>query len=93
MAEFANTLTQLKSFVAGRRQHRDARQHIHVAWVCVAEDLRRVEEAETSLVDMLADFMPVLAVVTKARSDQGFRAKVQELLPRAVNVVRVRAIP
>lgn len=93
MAEFANTLTQLKKFVATRHQDHDARKHIHVAWVCVAEDLRRVEEAETSLVDMLSEYMPVLAVVTKARADQGFRAEVQRLLPRAGNVLRVRAIP
>lgn len=93
MAEFATTLTRLKALAAERRQDRDARQHLHVAWVCVAEDLRRVEDAETALVEMLADFMPVLGVVTKARADQGFRAKVQDLLPRAVNVVRVRSIP
>jgi uncharacterized protein (DUF697 family) len=92
MAEFDNTLTQLKTFVAARRQDHDARKHIHVAWVCISEDLRRVEEAESRLVDMLADFMPVLAVVTKARADEGFRAEVQRLLPRAGNVVRVRAI-
>ena len=92
MGEFANTLTALKSFVAARRQEHDPRRHVHVAWVCVAEDLRRVEVAETALVDMLADFMPVLAVVTKARADQGFRAEAQRLLPRALNVVRVRAL-
>lgn len=92
MAEFANTLVQLKSFVATRRQDADPCKHVHVAWVCLAEDLRRVEDAETSLVEMLADFMPVLAVITKARADQGFRAEVQRLLPRAVNVVRVRSI-
>lgn len=92
MAEFENTLTQLRSFVAARRQEHDPRKHIHVAWVCVAEDLRRVEEAETRLVEMLADFMPVLAVVTKARANHGFSAEVQRLLPRTTNVVRVRAI-
>lgn len=93
MAEFEKTLTQLREFVATRRLDHDPRKHIHVAWVCVAEDLRRVEEAETKLVDMLADFMPVLAIVTKARADNGFRAEVQRLLPRAGNVVRVRSIP
>jgi uncharacterized protein (DUF697 family) len=92
MAQFEQTLTQLRTFVAMCRHDHDPRKHIHVAWVCVAEDLRRVEEAETKLVDMLADFMPVLAVVTKSRADQGFRAEVQRLLPRAANVVRVRAI-
>ncbi len=93
MAEFATTLTQLKEFVATRRREADSRKHIHVAWVCVAEDLRRVEAAESSLVEMLSEYMPVLAVVTKARADQGFRAEVQRLLPRAGNVLRVRSIP
>ncbi|AKT42833.1 YcjF family protein [Chondromyces crocatus] len=93
MSEFEATRTALKRFVSSRRQDPDARKHIHVAWVCVSEDLRRVEEAETSLVEMLADYMPVLAVITKARADQGFRAEVQRLLPRALNVVRVRALP
>lgn len=93
MSELATTLTALKRFVASRRQEHDPRRHVHVAWVCVAEDLRRVEEAESALVDMLADHMPVLAVVTKARADQGFRAEVQRLFPRASNVVRVRSLP
>jgi uncharacterized protein (DUF697 family)/predicted GTPase len=92
MAEFADTLKQLKTFVAARCDDHDPRKHIHVAWVCIAEDLRRVEEAESQLVDMLADFMPVLAIITKARADNGFRAEVQRLLPRAANVVRVRSI-
>jgi len=92
MGAYATTLTSLKELVASRRQEHDPRKHIHVAWVCIAEDLRRVEEAETQLVDMLADFMPVLGIVTKARSDQGFRAEVQRLLPRTLNVVRVRSL-
>lgn len=47
----------------------------------------------SQLVVLLAEFMPVVAVITKARSDQGFRAEAQRLLPQARNVVRVRAIP
>ena len=92
LGDFAATLAALKALVAERRSDRDPRRHIHVAWVCVSEDLRRVEAAESGLVETLADFMPVLAVVTKARADQGFRAEVQRLLPRATNVVRVRSI-
>ena len=92
MAEFATTLTQLRTFVAERRRDQDARKHVHVAWVCVSEDLRRVEEAESKLVDVLSDFMPVVVVVTKARADHGFRAEVQRLLPRTTNTLRVRAI-
>jgi uncharacterized protein (DUF697 family) len=40
---------------------------------------------------MLAEHAPVVGVITKARADGGFRAVVQKLLPKARNVVRVRA--
>jgi hypothetical protein len=93
MADFSGTLESLEAFLSERRADRDQEKHIHVAWVCVAEDLRRVEEAETKLTEMLAEFVPVIGVITKARADQGFRADVQRLLPSVRNVVRVRAIP
>jgi hypothetical protein len=65
------TLKSLKSFVAERARERDQRRQIHVAGVCDAEDLRRVEEAETSLAAMRAGFLPVVGVITKACADQG----------------------
>ena len=68
-----------------------AKRHIHVAWLCIAEDGRRVEDAEIELCSDLAEQMPVLGVITKSRSDAGFRAEVQRLLPEATGVVRVRA--
>ncbi|MCS6864634.1 MAG: GTPase [Gemmataceae bacterium] len=92
MADFDATLRTLRTFVSERSREPDARKHIHVGWVCIAEDLRRVERAEEELTQMLADFMPVIVVITKARADQNFRALVQSMLPRARNVVRVRAI-
>ena len=36
--------------------------------------------------------MPVLGVITKARSDDGFRAEAERLLPQAKNILRVLAI-
>ena len=92
MADFAKTMGDLQSFVRERGRNTDPKLHIHAAWICISEDLRRVEPAEEQLVEMLADYMPVITVVTKARSDQGFRAKVQELLPLTKNVIRVRAV-
>ena len=79
-------------FVEVRRREAHETRHIHIAWVCISEDGRRVEEAEIELNRRLAEFMPVLGIVTKARHDQGFRAEVQGLLPEAANVVRVRAL-
>lgn len=92
LTAYRETIGELKKVVADRRADRDLNRHIHVAWLCIQEDGRRIEEAEVELHEMLADYMPVIGVVTKSRSDNGFKAEVQSLLPRARNVIRVRAI-
>lgn len=92
MADFASTLEPLESFVSEQHSDPDPNKHLHVAWVCIAEDSRRIEEAETELTEMLSKFVPVIGVITKARADGGFRVEVQRLLPKSRNVVRVRAI-
>ena len=89
--DFPATRDELITLVKKRAASEKAKRHIHVAWLCIAEDGRRVEEAEIDLSGALAEHMPVLGVITKARSDDGFRAEVQQLLPKAKNVVRVRA--
>lgn len=92
MKDFQETLDPLEDTILIRKRDVDAQRHIHIAWVCLSEDSRRVQDGEVALVEMLAKHVPVIVVVTKARADEGFRAKVQELLPVARNVVRVRAI-
>jgi uncharacterized protein (DUF697 family)/GTP-binding protein EngB required for normal cell division len=92
MADYKKSISDLGLSVSERARNLDPNQHIHVAWICIIEDLRRVEPAEEELVKMLADYMPVIAVITKASSDEGFRSTVQQLLPLVKNVVRVRAI-
>ena len=89
--DFPTTRDELLTFVEKRAASEKAKRHIHVAWLCIAEDGRRVEDAEVDLGDALAAHMPVLGVITKARSDDGFRAEVQRLLPNTKNIVRVRA--
>ena len=92
MSDFQETLGELKRLVDQRVKERDPQSRIHVAWLCVHEDGRRVETAEVALCRELAQYMPVIGVITKARSDGGFRVEVQRLLPEAKNVVRVRAL-
>jgi len=93
MADFGVTIEELQRLIDDRARDTDPSRHIHVAWVCIAEDSRRVEDAEAQLVSMLEHRrVPVIAVITKARADQGFRQVVQELLPQARNVLRVRAL-
>ena len=92
MSDFKKTLDELMELVEKRAKETEAQDHIHAAWLCVHEDGRRIESAEEELCRALARYMPVLGVITKARRDDGFRAKVQHLLPDARQVVRVRAI-
>lgn len=92
LKEYQQIIDELVQFVSEQAQETDFNRHLHVAWLCVSEDGRRVEEAEIELHERLAKFMPVLGVITKARFDDGFRAEVQRLLPDAKNVVRVRAL-
>lgn len=93
LEKYAETLTELERLVEERQRDSDPNRHVHCAWACISEDSRRVDDGEIKLVDMLArNGVPVVGVVTKARADQGFRAEVQRLLPKATNVVSVRAI-
>lgn len=93
LSRYEETLAQLETVVRDRQRERDPNRHIHCGWVCLSEDSRRVDPGEIAIVELLArNGVPVVAVVTKARADQGFRAEVQRLLPRASNVVSVRAI-
>lgn len=93
LERYTETLSELEKLVRDRQRDPDPNRHVHCAWVCISEDSRRVDTGETELVAMLArQGVSVLGVVTKARSDQGFRAEVQRLLPLANNVVSVRAI-
>ncbi|WP_163997139.1 YcjF family protein [Pyxidicoccus caerfyrddinensis] len=92
MAGFRDTVKELEELVRSRARDEDAGRHVHVAWLCIGEDSRRVEDGDIQVCEMLARYVPVVAVVTKARSDQGFRDEVQRLLPQARNVMRVRAL-
>lgn len=101
MADFPAIMNELRSFVSERARDADHKKHIHVAWICILEDSRRVQPAEEELARILAEYIPIIAVITKARQDkslgrdgkpQSFRSTVQKMLPLAKNVIRVRAI-
>lgn len=91
LGEYQNTVQELEKFILERRRSNDPNQHIHIAWICVMEESRRVEDGEIRLAEMLDRYVPVVAVVTKSIADNGFRQKVQELLPQTRNTVRVLA--
>ena len=92
MSEFKMTSSELEKLIKDRCSDRDPNRHIHVAWLCLHEDGRRVEDAEVELHEMLSKHMPLVTVITKSRSDQGVQNEVIKLLPESRNVIRVRAI-
>lgn len=92
LSQFVETQAELETLIKDRTMDRDSNRHIHVAWLCIQEDGRRVEDAESDLHKMLAKYMPVIGIITKARSDGGFKNEVQRLLPESRNILRVRAI-
>ena len=91
ISEYKNTVQELEKLIQDKKKSEDPNQHIHIAWVCVMEGSRRVEDAEIKLVEMLDKYMPVVGVITKSMADNGFRQTVQDLLPQTRNVVRVLA--
>lgn len=92
LKEFDKTQKELLNLVTDLKKNDNHEKHIHVAWICIQEDGRRVEEAEIELQSKLSEHVPVIGVITKSRADKGFRAEVQRLMPNAKNVVRVRSI-
>lgn len=91
-ARYQETLEELQALIT-RRRTADQKEHIHACWLCLSEDGRRVQDSETELARLLhALDVPVITVITKARADHGFREVVQELIPLASGVQRVRAI-
>lgn len=93
MSQFKETLSELEKVIKDRSSDKDSNRHIHAAWLCIQEDGRRVESAEIDLHNMLSRHVPLVTVITKARSDNGFKSEVLRLLPESRNVIRVRAIP
>lgn len=91
ISEYKNTVHELEKLIQDKNKSEDPNQHIHIAWICVMEGSRRVEDAEIKLVEMLDKYIPVVGVITKSVSDSGFRQTVQELLPKTRNVVSVLA--
>lgn len=92
LKEFETTYTELENFIKQRSTEDDPNKHIHIAWVCIDENSRRIEDAELKLATMLSEYVPVLGVITKASADRGFRAIVQQHLAVAKNVIRINSI-
>ncbi|MBN3786185.1 GTPase [Burkholderia sp. Ac-20353] len=94
VANYAETKAALENLAQDRALDDDQERHIHVAWLCIHEGSHRVEDAEVDLCNILASHrIPVIVVLTKARKGDPFIDDVRKLIPKATNVVCVRAMP
>lgn len=90
---YKSIITDLENYINSRNNDSNPENHIHIAWICLDENSRRIEDAEIELTKFLSEKIPVVAVITKAINDDGFRQKVKELLPNIKNAVRVNSVP
>lgn len=91
LADYQAIIDNLYKFIDERSKLEDYTQHIHIGWICIQEDSRRVEQAIIDLHDRLSKKLNIIVVITKARDDKGFQVEVEKLLPNAKAVIRVRA--
>ena len=91
--EFKPILNDLEKFLNSKRNTNDITKQIHIAWICIDENSRRVEEAEKELSKLLKiKKVPFIIVITKAITDNGFKDEVSILMdiPKE-KIIRVRA--
>lgn len=70
MKDFAATKGAIESFLQNDRT-KSADEQIHIAWLCVSESGRRLQDGEKELYSMLkAHGIPTIVVVTKAERDK-----------------------
>lgn len=94
VADYGEILEDLRSKVKEVNQSDRPEDHVHVAWLCIAEGSRRVEAAELELARILDELrVPVVVAITTAVSDHGFRAEVRRAFHSVSNVVRVNSEP
>lgn len=94
VGDYARSRQQLADLIRERAAAEDQDRHLHVAWLCIQDSSHRVEDAEVELSALLADAgIPVIGVLTKARKNSPFLEQARALLPRARQMVAVRALP
>ena len=70
MKDFEATKGEIESFLSENKA-KSADEQIHIAWMCIGEDSRRLQDGEIELYKMLKAYgIPTIVVVTKAERDK-----------------------
>ena len=98
VANYQSTKEKIEKFLS-QNATKECDKMIHIAWFCIAESGRRIENADLELWKMLQDYkVPILIIITKAEQDKDeHRQKFSEIVQKAFGVngrqiVRIRAL-
>lgn len=92
MQDYGVISNDIRTLVSTRKTD-DPKNHVHIAWYCISDYGKRIEDGELELINEIADSVPVVIVLTKSigKNDTDFADKVQNMCPNAKQVVRVLA--
>jgi small GTP-binding protein len=95
--DYAGTLHDMRAEIEKCRNEREARDQLHMAWVCIATPSSRVQDAEVDIVRVLNKYdIPVIVVLTKDDDDEEFAGIVGNILTERrasyAAIVPVRAL-
>lgn len=94
LGNYRTIITELKSEIEKRKQLGDMKKQIHLAWFCIGNDGKRIEQAEIEFVSELSKEIPVVVVLTKTLdTDLEFYNYIKNECTTATNVFRVLALP
>lgn len=99
MEAFDETISDIKDLLKDQKT-KAADEQIHIAWLCIREGDRRVEDGERKLFELLKENkIPTIAVITKASQDADEKGeKLSDIVKRElgindeIHIQRVRAL-
>lgn len=99
MEAFDETISDIKDLLKDQKT-KTADEQIHIAWLCIREGDRRVEDGERKLFELLKENkIPTIAVITKASQDADEKGeKLSDIVKKElgindeIHIQRVRAL-
>jgi predicted GTPase len=90
LKRFDAIVHDIQQFLEKMNSAIDSQKHIHVSWICVNEEINRIESGEKQFSDALLRYTPVIEVITKSYSGH-FLKKAKQLLPKITDFIEVVA--
>jgi uncharacterized protein (DUF697 family)/GTP-binding protein EngB required for normal cell division len=79
--DYTGTVNDLRAEIEASRAMKDARDQLHIGWVCIAAPSSRVQDAEIDVIRVLNRYdIPTIVVLTKYDDDEDFIDVVDQVL-------------